>query len=51
MSIQVLDGERSGLGLPDMERVKLMELKKELSQLCLEFSVSDLSTASIVTWR
>ena len=35
----VLDGKRAGLTLPDEEREKLMQLKKELSQTCLEFSV------------
>ena len=35
----VLDGKRAGLTLPDEEREKLTQLKKELSQTCLEFSV------------
>ncbi|KIY67106.1 metallopeptidase MepB [Cylindrobasidium torrendii FP15055 ss-10] len=34
----VLDGTRAGLALPDDKRTKLTELKKELSQVCLEFS-------------
>ena len=38
----VLDGKRAGLTLPDSEREKLTQLKKELSQTCLEFSVSTL---------
>ncbi len=36
----LLDGKRAGLALPDEEREKLTTLKKELSQTCLEFSVS-----------
>ena len=36
----LLDGKRAGLALPDAERKKLTALKKELSQTCLEFSVS-----------
>jgi Zn-dependent oligopeptidase len=36
----VLDGTRAGLALPEKEREKLMSLKKELSQACLDFSVS-----------
>ena len=36
----VLDGKRAGLNLPDAEREQLTQLKKELSQTCLEFSVS-----------
>lgn len=34
----VLDGTRAGLALPEKERAELTELKKELSQVCLEFS-------------
>ncbi|KAI0822314.1 Metalloprotease [Trametes gibbosa] len=34
----ILDGTRAGLALPDAEREKLTQLKKELSQTCLEFS-------------
>ncbi|KAI8969624.1 Metalloprotease [Trametes punicea] len=34
----ILDGTRAGLALPDAEREKLTQLKKELSQACLEFS-------------
>ncbi|KAI0059531.1 metallopeptidase MepB [Artomyces pyxidatus] len=34
----VLDGTRAGLALPEAARNELMELKKELSQVCLEFS-------------
>jgi metallopeptidase MepB len=35
----ILDGKRAGLALPAEKREKLTELKKELSQACLEFSV------------
>jgi metallopeptidase MepB len=38
----LLDGKRAGLALPEKERAELMTLKKELSQVCLEFSVSTL---------
>ncbi|KAF8521045.1 metallopeptidase MepB [Gautieria morchelliformis] len=34
----ILDGKRAGLALPEAERNVLMDLKKELSQTCLEFS-------------
>ncbi|KAF8993112.1 zincin [Hymenopellis radicata] len=34
----VLDGTRAGLALPEKTRTELMELKKELSKLCLDFS-------------
>ncbi|KAL0067865.1 metalloendopeptidase [Marasmius tenuissimus] len=33
----VLDGKRAGLALPEKEREELTKLKKELSQVCLEF--------------
>ena len=36
----ILDGKRAGLALPENDRENLMKLKKELSQTCLEFSVS-----------
>lgn len=36
---QLLDGKRDGLALPEKERTELTSLKKELSQVCLEFSV------------
>ena len=36
----VLDGKRSGLNLPEKERKELEKLQKELSQICVEFSVS-----------
>jgi Zn-dependent oligopeptidase len=34
----ILDGKRAGLGLAENERMELMDRKKELSQVCLEFS-------------
>ena len=36
----LLDGKRAGLDLPDKERKELEKLQKELSQTCVEFSVS-----------
>ncbi len=36
----VQEGTRAGLALPDDKREQLTKLKKELSQTCLEFSVS-----------
>lgn len=36
----ILDGKRAGLALPEKEREELTMRKKELSQACLEFSVS-----------
>ena len=36
----ILDGKRAGLDLPDEDRKELEKLKKELSQICVEFSVS-----------
>ena len=36
----VLDGKRAGLDLPEKERKELEKLQKELSQTCVEFSVS-----------
>jgi metallopeptidase MepB len=37
----LLDGKRAGLALPEKQRTELMAMKKELSQVCLEFSVSN----------
>ena len=45
----LLDGRRSGLDLPEKERARLTELKKELSQLCVEFSVSACITRYLLT--
>ncbi len=36
----IQDGTRAGLSLPEADRERLTEWKKELSQVCLEFSVS-----------
>lgn len=36
----VLDGKRAGLDLPEDKRVSLTQKKKEISQICIEFSVS-----------
>jgi Zn-dependent oligopeptidase len=36
----LLDGKRAGLALPHREREELVSLKKELNQVCMEFSVS-----------
>ena len=36
----VQDGTRAGLALPEADREQLTVWKKELSQVCLEFSVS-----------
>lgn len=36
----ILDGKRDGLDLPEKQRNELVVLRKELSQTCLEFSVS-----------
>jgi Zn-dependent oligopeptidase len=36
----IQDGTRAGLALPEADRERLTVWKKELSQLCLEFSVS-----------
>jgi Zn-dependent oligopeptidase len=36
----IQDGTRAGLGLPEADRERLTVWKKELSQVCLEFSVS-----------
>lgn len=36
----ILDGKRAGLSLPETERKELEKLQKELSQTCVEFSVS-----------
>ena len=39
----ILDGKRAGLDLPEEERKELEKLKKEVSQICVEFSVSFVS--------
>jgi Zn-dependent oligopeptidase len=37
--LQILDGTRAGLALPEEKRTELTTLMKELSQTCLEFDV------------
>ncbi|KAF8895404.1 hypothetical protein BD779DRAFT_1668682 [Infundibulicybe gibba] len=37
VEMMILDGTRAGLDLPENTRVELTGLKKELSQICLEF--------------
>ena len=39
IGLQILDGTRSGLALSEEMRTELTTLKKELSQVCLEFIV------------
>lgn len=46
----VLDGTRAGLALPDDKREQLMQLKKELSQTCLEFSKNFNEENSVITF-
>lgn len=36
----LLEGKRAGLDLPDDKRELLTQKKKEISQICIEFSVS-----------
>jgi Zn-dependent oligopeptidase len=43
----VLDGTRAGLALPEDKRKELTELKKQLSQVTLEFSVRSFSSPSL----
>jgi metallopeptidase MepB len=43
----VQDGTRSGLALPEADRERLTVWKKELSQVCLEFSVSIVQSISL----
>ena len=44
----IQDGTRAGLALPESQRQRLTELKKELSAACLEFSVSGGARLSVV---
>jgi metallopeptidase MepB len=46
----LLDGKRAGLALPEKERTELMALKKELSQVCLEFSKNFSEENGLVTF-
>jgi len=43
----VQDGTRAGLALPEADRERLTVWKKELSQVCLEFSVSIFQSISL----
>ncbi|TBU62281.1 metallopeptidase MepB [Dichomitus squalens] len=46
----LLDGKRAGLALPDEEREELTNLKKELSQTCLQFSKNFNEENGVVTF-
>ncbi|KAF8631796.1 hypothetical protein AX17_005011 [Amanita inopinata Kibby_2008] len=46
----ILDGTRAGLALPEKAREELKQLKKELSQVCLEFSKNFNEENGIVTF-
>ncbi|KAF8349335.1 metallopeptidase MepB [Amanita rubescens] len=46
----ILDGTRAGLALPEKERDELTRLKKELSQVCLEFSKNFNEEKGVVTF-
>lgn len=43
----IQDGTRAGLALPEADRERLTIWKKELSQVCLEFSVSIFQSISL----
>ncbi|EKM79421.1 hypothetical protein AGABI1DRAFT_113982 [Agaricus bisporus var. burnettii JB137-S8] len=46
----ILDGTRAGLALDETSRVKLVELKKELSKTCLDFSKNFNEENGVVTF-
>lgn len=46
----ILDGTRAGLALPEKEREELTRLKKELSQVCLEFSKNFNEENAVITF-
>ncbi|CAA7261352.1 unnamed protein product [Cyclocybe aegerita] len=46
----ILDGTRAGLALPEDKRNELMALKKELSQVCLEFSKNFNEENGVITF-
>ncbi|KAJ3515380.1 hypothetical protein NLJ89_g1791 [Agrocybe chaxingu] len=46
----ILDGTRAGLALPEGQRNELMALKKELSQVCLEFSKNFNEENGVITF-
>ncbi|KAF9013473.1 hypothetical protein BDQ17DRAFT_1231331 [Cyathus striatus] len=46
----ILDGTRAGLALPEEKREELIKLKKELSQVCLEFSKNFNEENGVITF-
>ncbi|KAF8073822.1 metallopeptidase MepB [Lyophyllum atratum] len=46
----ILDGTRAGLALPEKERTQLTILKKELSQVCLDFSKNFNEENGVITF-
>ncbi|KIL67827.1 hypothetical protein M378DRAFT_9095 [Amanita muscaria Koide BX008] len=46
----ILDGTRDGLALPEKERDELKQLKKDLSQVCLEFSKNFNEENAVITF-
>ncbi|KAF5382609.1 hypothetical protein D9615_002965 [Tricholomella constricta] len=46
----ILDGTRAGLALPEKERIELTALKKELSQVCLDFSKNFNEENGVITF-
>ncbi|KDQ54110.1 hypothetical protein JAAARDRAFT_136150 [Jaapia argillacea MUCL 33604] len=46
----LLDGKRAGLALPEKERTELMQLQKDLSQTCLEFSKNFNEEKGVITF-
>lgn len=46
----ILDGTRAGLALPEKERTELTTLKKELSQVCLDFSKNFNEENGVITF-
>ncbi|TFK73564.1 zincin [Pluteus cervinus] len=46
----ILDGTRAGLALPEKERTELTTLKKDLSQICLEFSKNFNEENEVITF-
>ena len=45
----ILDGKRSGLDLPEDKREELTRKKKEVSNLCVEFSVCNLAIYLLIS--
>ncbi|RDB18055.1 Thimet oligopeptidase [Hypsizygus marmoreus] len=46
----ILDGTRAGLALPEEERTQLTALKKELSQVCLDFNKNFNEENGVITF-